>query len=99
MADLCGYQRTLGMNCLGQPAQARHCLIHQLDALGMRATLGSNRQVRNSGHCDATSSNRAMELNQRIGNKPIWTQSLKGGCLDDTIPQSQRAELRWLKQR
>jgi hypothetical protein len=86
MSDLCGYERTLGMNCLGQPAQPWNCLINQLDALGMRATLGSNRQVRNGGHGNAASSNASVELNERVGDKPIWTQPLKGGCLYHTIP-------------
>ena len=93
MADLRADRRALSVHGLGEPAQPRQRLGPHPQLLAVGAPARADRAVGDRGHADPAGGHRAVKLDQVIGDQSLRRAALKGGRLDDPVPQRDRAEL------
>ena len=93
VADLRARGGALGVDRVGQPAQARDRVVGQDDLPSVGGAVTRDRAVRDRRHPHAAGGDRAMELDQPVGDDALRRRALEGRRLDDPVAQRQGAEL------
>ena len=92
VADLRRRGGALGMHGVGQPAQARHGVVVEEEAVPIRPALGRDGQVGHRGQRGPAGGHAAVELDQRVAHLAPGGHPFEGGGLDDAVAQGQRPQ-------
>ena len=92
VADLRGGRGALGVDRVGEPAQAGDGVLVQEEAVPVGPPLGGDGEVGHGGHGGAAGRHPAVELDQLVADDAARHDALEGGRLDDAVAQCDRPE-------